>query len=87
MDLREANVGQLNPKEKHGRIGILKEYIDVFAVTRESVRAFEGVPMRLELKDTNVESYVASIRHYSPEQRELIQAEAAKLPKNGSIPE
>ena len=43
--------------------------------------------MRLELKDPNVKPYVAPIRHYCPEQREMIQTEVAKLLKNGSIRE
>ena len=43
--------------------------------------------MRLELKDPNVKPYVAPIRHYRPEQREMIQTEGVKLLKNGSIRE
>ena len=86
-DLGEANVGQLSPSEKHTLMGILSEYIDVFAVNPKSVPACKGVPMRLELKDPNVKPYMAPIRHYSPEQLEMVQTEAAKLLKNGSIQE
>ena len=68
-------------------MSILNEYIDVFAVNPKSVPACKGVPMRLELEDPNVKPYVAPIRHYSPEQREIIQTEVVKLLKNGSIPE
>ena len=87
VDLGEANFGQLSPSEKDTLMGILNEYIDVFAVNPKSVPACKGVPMRLELKDPNVKPYVAPIRHYSPEQREMIQTEVAKLLKNGSIRE
>ena len=72
MDLGKANFGQLSPSEKDTLMGILNEYIDVFAVNPESVPACKGVPMRLELKDPNVNIYVAPIRHCSPEQREMI---------------
>ena len=43
--------------------------------------------MRLKLNDPNVKPYVTPIRHYGPEQRELIQTEKAKLLKEGSIRE
>ena len=59
MDLREANFEQLSPSEKDTLMGILNEYIDVFAVNPKSVPACKGVPMRLELKDPNVKTYVA----------------------------
>ena len=68
-------------------MGILNEYIDAFAVNPKSVPACKGVPMRLELEDPNVKPYVARIRHYSPEQREMIQTLGVNLQKNGSIPE
>ena len=87
VDLGEVNFGQLSPSEKDTLMGILNEYIDVFTVNPKSVPAYRGVPMRLELKDPNVKPYVAPIRHYSPEQREMIQTEVAKLLKNGSIRE
>ena len=67
MDLGEANFGQLSPSEKDTLMGILNEYIDVFAVNTKSVPACKGVPMRQELKDPNVKPYVAPIRHYYPE--------------------
>ena len=83
VDLGEANFGQLSPSENDTVMGILNEYIDVFAVNAKSVPACKGgVPMRLELKYSNVKPYVAPIRHYSPEQREMIQTEVAKLLKN-----
>ena len=87
MDLGEANFGQLNASEKDTLIGILNEYIDVFTVNLRSVPACKEMPMRLELKDPNVKPYVAPIRHYSPEQREMIQTEVVKLLENGSIRE
>ena len=83
VDLGEANFGQLSPSEKDTLMGILNEYIDVFAVNPKSVPACKGVPMRLELKDPNVKPYMAPIRHYSPEQRGMIQTEVVKLLKNG----
>ena len=66
-------------------MGILHEYIDVFAVNPKSVPARKGVPLRLELKDPNVKPCVAPIPPYSPDQRDIIQTELAKLVKNGSI--
>ena len=87
VDLGEANFGQLSPSEKDTLMGILNKYIDVFAVNPKSVPACKGVPMRLELKDPIVKPYVVPIRHYSPEQLEMIQTEVAKLLKNGSIRE
>ena len=87
VDLVEANFGQLSLSEKDTLVGILNEYIDVFAVNPKSVPAWKGVPMRLERKYPNVKPYVAPIRHYSPEQGEMIQTEVAKLLKNGSIRE
>ena len=73
VDLGEANFGQLNPSEKDTLMGILNEYMDVFAVNPKSVPAYKGVPMRLELNDPDVKSYVEPIPHYSPEQRAMIQ--------------
>ena len=87
VDLGEANFGRLSPSEKDTLMGILNEYIDVFAVNPKSVPVCKGVPMRPELKDPNVQTYVATIRHYSPEQHEMIQTEVAKLLENGSIRE
>ena len=87
VNLGEANFGQLSPNEKDTSMGILNEYIVVFAANRKSVPACKGVPMRLELKDPNVKPYVAPIRHYSQEQREMIQTEVVKLLKNESIRE
>ena len=87
VDLGKANFGQLSPSEKDTLMGILNEYIDVFAVNLKSVPARKRVPMRLELKDPNVKPYFAPIRHYSPEQGEMIQTEVAKLLKNGCIRE
>ena len=87
VDLGEANFGQLSPSEKDTLMGILNEYIDVFAVNPKSVPACKGVAMRLELKDLNLKPYVALIRYYSQEQREMIQTEVAKHLKNGSIRE
>ena len=66
-------------------MGILNKYIDVFAINPKSVPACKGVPMRLELKGPDVNPYVAPIRHYSPEQREMIQTDVVKLLKNRSI--
>ena len=40
--------------------------------------------MRLELKDPNSAPYVAPIRHYTSEQRKVIQAEIEKLHKAGA---
>ena len=41
--------------------------------------------MRLELKDPNSAPNVAPMRHYTPEQRKMIQAEIEKLHKAGAI--
>ena len=87
VDLGEAKFGQLSPSEKDTLMGILNKYIDVFAVNPKSIPACKGVPMRLDLKYPNVKPYVAPIRHYSPEQREMIQTEVVKLLKTGSIRE
>ena len=63
VDLGEANFGQLSPSEKDTLMGILNDYINVFAVNPRSVPACKGVPMGLELNDPNVKPYVAPIRH------------------------
>ena len=41
--------------------------------------------MRLKLKDPNSAPYVAPMRHYTPEQRKMIQVEIEKLHKAGVI--
>ena len=41
--------------------------------------------MRLELKDPNSAPDVAPIRHYTPKQRKMIQAEIENLHKGGAI--
>ena len=41
--------------------------------------------MRLELKDPNSAPYVAPIRHYTPEERKMIQAKIKKLHEAGAI--
>ena len=87
VDLGEANFRQLSPSEKDTLMGILNDYSDLFTINPKSVPASKGVPMRLELNDLNVKPYVAHIRHYSPEQREMIRTEVAKLLKNGFIRE
>ena len=47
--------------------------------------AYRGPPMRLELKGLNRVPYVAPIRHYTLEQRKMIQAEIEKLHKVGAV--
>ena len=58
---------------------VLKECADVFAAIPKAVAACRGPSMRLELKDPNSAPYVAPMRHYTPEQRNMIQAEIEKL--------
>ena len=41
--------------------------------------------MRFEPKDPNSAPFVAPIRHHTPEQRKIIQAEIEKLHKAGAI--
>ena len=64
---------------------VLKEYADVYAANPKAVAACRGPPMRLELKDPNSAPYVASMRHCTPEQRKMIQAEIETLHKAGTI--
>ena len=64
---------------------VLKEYTDVFAANPKAVAACKGPPMRLELKDPNSAPCVTPMRHYTPEQRKMIQAEIEKLYKAGAI--
>ena len=56
-----------------------EEYKDTFAINPKNVDACEGPPMILELKDPNSTSYVAPARHYTLEQRKIIQSEIQKL--------
>ena len=84
-NLDEANIGQLSPTEKEALMGVLKEYEDVFVANPKAVAACRGPPLRLELKDPNSAPYVAPMRHYTPEQRKMIQAEIKKLHKAGAI--
>ena len=84
-NLDEANIGQLSPPKKEVLMEVLKEYADVFAANPKAVPACRGSSMRLELKDPNSALYVAPIRHYTPEQRKMIQAEIEKLHKAGAI--
>ena len=84
-NLDEANIGQLSPTEKEALMKVLEEYVDVFAANPEVVTAWRGPPMRLELKDPNSAPYVVPMRHYTPEQRKMIQAEIEKLHKAGAI--
>ena len=83
-NLDEASISQLSPSEKKTLMEVLKEYADVFAVNPKAVVTCRGPPMKLELKDPNSVSYVALIRHYTPEQRKIIQAEIEKLHKAGA---
>ena len=84
-NLDEANIGQLSPTEEEELMEVLKEYADVFAANPKAVAACRGPPMRLELKDPNSAPYVASMRHYAPEQQRVVHAEIEKLHKAESI--
>ncbi|CAN0328520.1 unnamed protein product, partial [Ascophyllum nodosum] len=84
-NLDEANIGQLSPTEKKALMEVLKEYADVFAANPKAVAACRGPSMRLELKNLNSAPYVSPMRHYTPEQRKVIQAEIEKLHKAGVI--
>ena len=84
-NLDEANIGQLSPTEKEEPREVLKEYLDTFAANPKAVAACRGPPMILELKDTNSAPYVTPMRHYTPEQRKMIQAEIEKLHKAGAV--
>ena len=64
---------------------ILKEYADVFAANLKAVAACRGPPIRLEFKEPNSAPHVAPIRHYTPEQRNMIRADIEKLHKAGEI--
>ena len=64
---------------------VQEEYGDVFVANSKAVAACRGPPMRLELKDSNSAPYVAPMRHYTPEQRKMIQAEIENLHKAGAI--
>ena len=64
---------------------VLEEYADVFAANPKAVAACREPPMRLELKDLNSAPYVTPMRHDTPEQRNMIQAEIEKLHKAGAI--
>ena len=78
-NLDEANIGQLSPTEKETLMEVLKEYADIVAANSKDVAACRGPPMRFELKDPNSARYVALMRHYTPEQRKMIQAEFENL--------
>ena len=84
-NLDEANIGQLSPTEKEALMEVLTEHADAFAANPKAVAACRGPPMRLELKDPNSAPYAAPMRHYTPEQRKMIQAEIEKLHKAGAI--
>ena len=64
---------------------VQKKYADVFAANPKAVAACSGPPMRLELKDSNSAPYVAPMRHYTPEQRKMIQVKIETLHKAGAI--
>ena len=83
--LDEVKNSQLSPLEKEALVEILKEYADVFAVNLNAVAACRGPPMRLELKDPYSAPHVAPIRHYTPEQRNMIRVDIEKLHKAGEI--
>ena len=78
-NLDGANIGQLSPSEKDALMKVLREFADVFAANPKAVAACRGTPMRLELKDPNSVPCVALIRHYTLEQRKMIQADIEKL--------
>ena len=84
-NLDEANIGQLSSTEKEALMEVLKEYANVFAANPKAVAACREPPMRLELKDPSSAPYVAPKRHYTPEQRRMIQAEIKNLHKAGAI--
>ena len=54
---------------------VFKHYTEVFAANPKSVSACRGPSMKLELKGPNSALYVAPIRHYTPEQRKMVQIE------------
>ena len=62
-----------------------KKYADVFVANPKTVTACRGPPIKLEVKDLNSTPYVAPMRHYTPEQRKVTQAEIEKLHKTGPI--
>ena len=84
-NLDEANIGQLSPTEKKALMEVLKGYADVFAAKPKAVAVCRGSRMRLELKDPVSAPYAAPMRHYTPEQRKMIQVEIEKLHKARAI--
>ena len=72
-NLGEVNIDQLSQSEKATLTEVLKDYADVFAANPKTVAAYRGPSMKLELKDLNSALHVAPIRHYTPEQRKMIQ--------------
>ena len=84
-NLNEANIGQLSPTEKEALMEVLKEYADVVVANLTVVATSREPPTRLELKDLNSTPYVAPMRHYTPEQQKMIQAEIKRLHNAGAI--
>ena len=64
---------------------VLKGCADVVAANTKAVAVCRGPPMRLELKDSVSVPYVAPMRHYTLEQRKLIQAGIEKLHKARAV--
>ena len=52
---------------------VFEEHADVFAANSKAVDACRGPLMRLDFKDPNSAPYITPIRHYTPEQRTMIQ--------------
>ena len=84
-NLDETNLGELSPSEKEALMEILKEYSDVVTVNPKAVAACRGPSVRLELKNHSSAPCVAHKRHYTYEQRNMVQAEIEKLHKSRAV--
>ena len=87
VNLSEANMGQLNPREKAKLMAVLEKFRDrgLFALDPKNVAACKGPPMELPLVDENCPPFADKQRRWSPQEHAMIQSEIAKMVKAGVI--
>ena len=84
---KEANLGQLGPKEKRQLTDALQEYITagLFPSDPKQVPACFGGKLTLPLKNGACTPVAENQRKFSPEERHMIREEANKLLDRGII--
>lgn len=87
VDVRNANLGQLGALQKHQLVNVLSAFIEegLFPIDPKRVPACIDGELELPLINEFCTPYAAKQRRFSPQEREMIQAEIEKLLERGII--